>query len=244
MKYRLAFVATLAALPLSSALAGPADYVYVPGVTYGEREIDFKAGAWKKSGEDRLSASSIGFGYGVTQRWFTEVYQKYERAGGESTHVDAWEWENKFQLTEQGEYPVDVGLIVELERPRDRSEGNEVRFGPLFQTEFGKLQLNGNVLFERHYGADSPQRMETGYQWQAKYRWKQELEFGFQGFGDLGKWNHWDPADERSHRMGPAVFGKIALGGGKAVRYNAAWLAGASTAAPNHNFRMQVEYEF
>jgi len=53
-----------------------------------------------------------------------------------------------------------------------------------------------------------------------------------------------DPADQRSHRMGPAVFGKIPLGNRQAIRYNAAWLLGASTNAPSQTFRMQVEYEF
>jgi len=44
--------------------------------------------------------------------------------------------------------------------------------------------------------------------------------------------------------MGPAVFGKIGLGGREAIRYNAAWLVGVSDAAENSTFRMQVEYEF
>jgi hypothetical protein len=245
MNQRMASAIVLAAFPLCAAAFGPSDYIYLPGVTYGEHEIDFKSGAWKqKSGENPLSASSIGYGYGVTQRWFTELYSKYERPAGETTHFDAWEWENKFQLTETGEYPVDTGLIVELERPKDRGEGYEFRFGPLFQTEIGKVQLNGNLLFERHYRADAAPPMQFGYQWQVKYRWQPKLELGFQGFGELGQWNHWDSAEERSHRIGPAIFGKLALGNRQAIRYNAAWLVGASTSAPSHNLRLQVEYEF
>ena len=245
MNPRVAFAVALAAFPLCGAAFGPSDYVYLPSVTYGEHEIDFKSGAWKqKTGENPLSASSIGYGYGITQRWFTEFYSKYEHPGGETTHFDAWEWENKFQLTETGEYPVDAGLIVELERPKDRSEGYEVRFGPLFQTEMGKVQLNGNLLFERHYRTDAAPPLQFGYQWQVKYRWQPKLELGFQGFGELGQWNHWDPAEERSHRIGPAIFGKLALGNRQAIRYNAAWLVGASTNAPSHNLRLQVEYEF
>jgi hypothetical protein len=237
--------AVLAAiLPLSAMAVGPADYVFLPGVEYGEREIDLKFGSQKRRGEDRLSAASLGFGYGVTQRWFTEFYQKYERTGDEGMHVDAWEWENKLQLTEPGQYPIDAGVIIEVERPKDRTEGYEARFGPLFQTEMGKLQLNGNLLFERHYRAETQERTEFGYQWQIKYRWQQQFEFGLQGFGEFGKWNQWDPADQRSHRMGPAVFGKIPLGNRQAIRYNAAWLLGASTSAPKQTFRMQVEYEF
>jgi hypothetical protein len=234
----------VAIFPLATAYAGPADYVFLPGVSYDEREIDFKSGTWRKSGEERQSAASIGFGYGVTERWFTEIYRKYERAGDEGTHFDAWEWENKFQLTETGQYPVDVGLILEIEKPQDRTEGYELRFGPLFQTEYGKLQLNGNLVFEQHYRSDSTQRSQLSYQWQAKYRWQPAFEFGMQGFGDFGSWNHWDPVADISHRLGPAVFGKFPLGGRQAIRYNAAWLIGASGNAPRNNFRAQIEYEF
>ena len=237
--YALVFVCA----PLA-AIAGPADYVFMPGVTYGEREIDFKAGTWKQKGEDRFSAASIGFGYGITQNWFSEIYRKYEREGAEGTHFDAWEWENKFQLTEPGQYPVDAGFILEIERPQDHAEGYEVVFGPLFQTEAGQFQFNGNVLFEQHYRSDSAQRALLSYQWQLKYRWRPELEVGAQGFGNFGSWNHWDAVGERAHRLGPAVFGKIALGNRQAIRYNAAWLIGTSGDAPTRNFRVQVEYEF
>jgi hypothetical protein len=245
MRRAFVYIVALALLPHSVHAFGPADYVHLPAVTYGEHEIDIKAGNWKKTDEGRLRAWSIGYGYGVTQRWFTELYGKYESIAGERiTKFDAWEWENKFQLTEQGQYPVDVGFILELERPRTRSEGYEVKLGPLFQTEVGKVQLNGNPLFQRKIRADTPQHTEFGYQWQAKYRWKPEFEFGLQGFGETGKWNHWDPADERTHRLGPAIFGKLPLGGHQALRYNAAWLIGATSGAPRNAFRAQVEFEF
>jgi hypothetical protein len=241
MRSVVAIAVLAAAMPLAAS-AGPSDYVYMPGVTYGEREIDFKTGSWLKNA--RESAASVGFGYGATQYWFTEIYRKYESSSDEGTHFDAWEWENKFQLTETGQYPVDLGFILEIERPADTHEGYEVRFGPLFQTETGKIQLNGNLIFEQHYRSDTAQRAELGYQWQAKYRWQPRFEFGFQGFGDLGSWNHWDAMTETSHRLGPAVFGKLDLGNRRAIRYNAAWLAGTSGAAPKNNFRAQVEYEF
>jgi hypothetical protein len=34
------------------------------------------------------------------------------------------------------------------------------------------------------------------------------------------------------------------LGNKQAIKYNAAWLLGASSAAPDHTFRLQAEYEF
>lgn len=224
--------------------AEPADYIYTPAVEYGEKEIDFKAGTARKGDEPRESAASIGFGYGAKEWWFTEFYLKYKRENNDGTKQDAVEWENKFQLTETGEYPVDVGFLVEIERPRDHAEGWEVKWGPLFQTDFGRIQLNANALFKRNYRVEGLSETQFLYQWQAKYRWLPQFEFGLQGFGEMGRWDHWATEAERSHRVGPAVFGKLPLGGRRAIRYNAAWLLGASTAAPDHTFRMQVEYEF
>src|SRR5689334_7031760 len=98
----------LTVVPLS-ALAGPADYVYTPNVEYGERELDFKIGNQQGGGQERLTAASLGLGFGVTERWFTVFYAKYEKPGGAGTRFDAFEWENRFQLTETNRYPVDAG---------------------------------------------------------------------------------------------------------------------------------------
>ena len=238
-----ASTALTAVLLSNYAIAGPADYVYTPSVTYGEREIDFKSGTVKKSQEDRVSAASIGFGYGATENWFTELYVIYKRENG-TTNFDAFEWENKFQLTQTGQYPIDIGFITEIERPKDRSEGYEIKFGPLFQTEFGKTQLNANVLFQRNYRSDTSNAMKLGYQWQAKYRLMPIFEFGLQGFGELGIWNRIAPRAEQSHLLGPAIFGKIALGGRQVIKYNAAVLTDVSAAKHSTTFRTQVEYEF
>ncbi|MGB7816007.1 MAG: hypothetical protein WBL28_06635 [Methylotenera sp.] len=235
----------LCTLYIGNVAAGPADYVFTPTVEQGEKEIDFKFGTAKQQDGTRKTVATLGFGYGATEYWFTELYLKREREGSE--RLTLAEWENKFQLTETGKYAVDIGLITEIEAPL--SNGNEpweFKVGPLFQTEFGKVQLNGNVLFERKFGGDSDEDhvTEMGYQWQAKYRWKPALEFGAQGFGEMGEWNHWDNSNDQNHRIGPAVFGKFALANKHAIKYNTAWLFGASKAAPNNTFRLQIEYEF
>jgi hypothetical protein len=124
--YATILVAGALLSPLS-AHAGPSDYVYTPTVEYGEKEIDFKYGSAKKGDTPRESAASIGFGYGAKEWWFTELYLKYKRENGEATKYDAVEWENKFQLTETGKYPVDISFLVEIERPKVHAEGWEVK---------------------------------------------------------------------------------------------------------------------
>lgn len=233
----------------ASAFAAPNEYVYPATVEPGEREIDFKFGT--RNSKDRsndASAASIGFGYGVNEHWFTEVYLKYARGPGGPTEFDAIEWENRFQLTETGKYPIEVGFLVEIERPQDRSEGYELKWGPLFQTDIGKTQWNANFLIERNYNADTPSYATAYYQLQGKYRYAREFEFGFQGFGDLGRWDDWYPARNQGHRFGPAVFGKLSLDNKQAIKYNAAYLMGKNSidgeGVRGNTFRMQLEYEF
>jgi len=237
-----ALAAATGMLWLQSALAGPADYVYTPTVVAGEREIDFKAGS--ADADPRRSAAMLGLGYGANDWWFTEAYLKYAKEGSASARYDAFEWENKFQLTETGKYPFEFGLLAEVEIPRDRDEGFELKAGTLLQTELGKIQLNGNLLFENHFRSTEPSRWEMGYQWQVKYRWQRSFEYGLQGFGEMGEWNDWESFDAQSHKAGPAVFGMFRVSERTSIRYNAAWLIGWSESAPHNTARLQIEYEF
>jgi hypothetical protein len=124
-------------------------------------------------------------------------------------------WENRFQLTETGRYPVDLGFLLEIEHPRDRSEGWEVRWGPLFQADLGaSVAANLNLLIEKHYGTDNPERAELRYQWQLRYRW------------------------------GPAVFGRVKGGQRNTLEWNAGVLFGLTDASPRNQLRLQAEYEF
>ena len=236
----------LGSLVSTTVLAGPADYVYTPTVEYGEREIDFKYGTETPPNAERKTVTSLGLGYGATEYWFTEIYLKRELEGNDG--ITLAEWENKFQILETGKYPIDLGFIVELEAPVNASAPNEIKVGPLLQSEVGKVQLNLNLLFERAFGMANengePFPTEFGYQWQIKYRLKPAFEFGLQGFGEMGEWNKWSNESEQIHKVGPAIFGKIPLGNREAIKYNAALLKGASTAAPDTTFRLQVEYEF
>ena len=71
------------------------------------------------------------------------------------------------------------------------------------------MQVNFNPLLANISRAVEGNGTYLRYQWQVRYRWKEALDFGAQGFGEMGRWNHLDPTDEQSHRLGPAIFGKI-----------------------------------
>ena len=232
MKLQHAVAAGWLALAAGAASAGPAAYVHTPIVEYGEREIELKWGNAKSEGS-RQHQTVVGYGMGLKPWWFAEVNLAYEGGSEQHTSYAAFEIENIFQLTETGRHAFDAGLLLEIERPRDHAEGYEIKFGPLLQTELGRVQLNGNLLFERHVRAAEPGETETVYEWQAKYRWRPGLEPGVQGFGE-----------EHSHILGPALFGKLSLGARQALKYDVAYLAAASHSAPDHTLRLRLEYEF
>ena len=246
LKMKLAMVATgsLCLFAGVSAVAGPNDYIRTPTVEYGEREIDFKSGYQRNRDGSSESATSIGYGFTPQTWWFTEFYAKYAKPPGESQSFDAWEWENRFQLTESGKYPVDVGFLLEIERPKDRTEGYEITYGPMFQAEWGKIQGNFNIFIQKHVRATETFDTELHYQMQIKYRNSEQLEWGVQGFGNVGQWDRWNSASKQEFKVGPALFGKIKTGTKEAIKWNAALLVGTTNATPNTTLRIQTEYEF
>ncbi len=240
-------VPAMAALCLFSdgwSIAGPNDYVKTPTVEYGEREIDFKSGVQRHRDGSTESANSLGYGFTPTSWWFTEIYAKYARPAGKRSSFDAWEWENRFQLTETGKYPVDVGFLLEIERPKDRAEGYELTYGPMFQMEWGRIQGNLNVFIQKHVRATQAFDTELHYQLQLKYRDSETLEWGTQALGNVGRWDHWSPASQQELKIGPALFGKFRTGSKAAIKWDTGLLAGTTNATPKTTLRLQAEYEF
>lgn len=243
---------TRSALPLSllalalglgttgSALAGPADQVYLPIVEKGETEFEL-AGGYRSfgSGPDE-HALKFELAYGVTNRWKTELVLEYAAEDGNPGKLEAWEWENIILLTEQGKYWADVGVFAEYENVF--ADGpDEIKIGPMLQKEVGPTIANLNLLFAREVGTGASHDTELDYTWQLKWRGKQALEWGLQGFGGFGVLDHLGDGDK--HSIGPALFGVQRLANGNKFAYNGAVLAGLNSAAPDLTVRFQLEYE-
>lgn len=240
--------ATLAMLALcgSARAVDASTYLLLPTVTLGEREIDLRYGDGSSGPLARGERNAgLGFGMGVSERWFSELSVQYRGIHGQPTGFDAVEWENIVQLAEQDEWNVDVGLLLEIERPKDPREGISLRMGPLLQKEFGRFQLNANALVSRHFQTAEFVAVQWRYQLQAKYRYSPPLEFGLQAFGNLSTSAHvWVPYEHQAHRIGPVVMGKFTVGNERSLLYNAAFLFGTTDHSPDRTFRLQLEYEF
>jgi hypothetical protein len=229
-------------LQAPSAQANPADKVYLPTVVQGEWELELRGGLqkWHDHDDDRERQFVLDVGYALTSWWKSELAVGVMRLPGTSTRRDELEWENIFALTEPGENWLDVGLFAEL--ARDYAEGrNVVAIGPMFQKEFGQLQANANLLFERQLGTHAEPGAEIDYAWQLKWRGNPRFEPGVQGFGTIGRTN--DFVRETEQKIGPAFFSQVVLGARHKIKFDAAILFGLNRNTPDTTIRFNLEYE-
>lgn len=240
---RILALASMALFVQQQAAAGTGYYLVSTYPNEGQRTVDFKYWNAKPSGRPPRSSPEIGLGYNVTSRWYTELTAEWFKLSPHSHHLAALEWQNDFMLTE-GQYPFDLALHTNVERALDGSGEIGVEVGPVLQTEIGRTQLNLNLFLEREYRVPVSEPMQFKYQWQVKYRWIEKLQFGVQGFGELGEWNNWLPRGQQSHRAGPALFGTWILPGGHAWKYEAAYLIGTNSARNAKSVAMRIQYAY
>ena len=239
---RLALAGLIAAAA-AAARADPGYYVVTAYDNEGQRTIDLRYWTVKKPGKAAKLWPEVGVGYGVTSRWHTELLASFIGTADTATRLDDWQWQNDLLLT-QGQYPFDLAIHANLIRAADSNEGYALEIGPVLQTDVGRTQLNANLFFERSYRTDEPSPTLLKYQWQIKHRWRPALQFGLQGFGELGQWDDWAARERQSHRAGPAIFGTLPLGTLRSVIYQAAILKGQINGRNGTMFSTRVQLAF
>ena len=229
-------------LPLGAA-ADPGYYLVSVYENEGEKSVDFRYWTVKFPGSPEVIWPEIGFGYGVTRRWYTEVYASYIGSAGQATRLSTWNWQNDYMLT-QGQYPFDLALHTNLYFNQGAGSGYALEFGPALQTEIGRTQINANLVFERGFGQTANRPTQLKYQWQVKHRYRPLFEFGLQGFGEVGEWDQWAPRSRQSHRLGPMIAGTWTLGGKQAIKYQLAWLKGGIYTVNGYMLSSRIQYLF
>ena len=216
------------------------DKIYSPMVEYKELEFetrgkyDYDHRADRNAGFQEL----FGVGYGFTQRFAAEGYMEVEREPEEDTNVQAFSLEGRYQLTEQGEYWIDPGLYLEVERDIQEN-AYQVEGKILLEKSTGPLTHTLNIIFEREGLGSEGSDVEWGTAFKSRYRMAPEFEPGFELFDNLGEIPDMGGWSEQEHSIGPAIYGKIF---GK-IKYELAYLFGISTEAPDQTVRWTVEYE-
>jgi hypothetical protein len=218
--------------------------VYSPYVELGELEIEYR-GSYAfddRATKDDKQKHKLGVGYGILERWFLEVYGQWENHPGtsdEDTAYEATEIENKFQLSEQGEYFVDLGFLVENEFAAQSGGHDEFKPVLLLQKDWDRWTHRANPFMEYKYGGEEEDEWEAGVAWSTTYRAETWFEPGVEVH-----WNHGDldesrSFDEQEFQLGPVIYGKI----GEYLKYDVGYLIGASDDSPDGELKWIFEFE-
>ncbi len=225
--------------------AQAADYkVYSPLIIKGENELELRAyNAWGTNpASGAKQALKLAFGHSFTDWWASELYATAEQEPGESLKLEELEWENRFQLTPQGKYWVDVGLLNENEIPRFNRDPYEIKFGPTFSKDFYHFTALLNLLATHQYGTNAASGVGLEYRARLEYRWRRTfspiIEAYGQPAGRIG--NYGRPRNA----IGPGVTGQFPLSAGKSLRYGAVALFGTNGKAADTTLVLRLEYEF
>jgi len=218
--------------PLAFADGLVVDRIYDPYVQPLETEFEWRSVIQSDDDLGDPQKHSLGVGRGWTDRWATELYLIGIKADGESISVNAFELEAKWQLTEQGEFAFDWGVVFELERETD-DDVWEMSTTLISTRDFGKWTGTANVGLIYEWGSGIDDEIESLLRLQARYRYKESLE----------------PAVELhmgqdTVALGPSLSGLNRLSPGKKFRWEAGVFFGLDNKSPDQTFKIGFEYEF
>ena len=248
-----AVVIAAAGLIVSFGLSRPAyaeKHVYSPIVQKGEWEIE-TTGVYDldhRKDKNVVQEYKNAIGYGVTDRWATEFYGEFERQSKEDgngntkpfsvkfTHL---EWENRYQLTEQGQYWLDAGLYFAYEIPVREKDPGKIEGKILLEKSTQNFTHATNIIFNKEVGGGTTEETTAGVSWSSRYRLSKYFQPGFEYWIDFGQMNKHLPYDKQSHQVGPVFYGRLT----KHIKYDVGYLFGMSDAAPKGELKWILEYE-
>lgn len=233
-RHRLPLVViTTLLLPAMAAADGVIVHkVYDPYVQPLETELEWRLVDHDNSSNPVAQLQSLGFGRSLSDRVAIEAYAIAQKGPGEHLSVDTYELEVKWQLTEQGEYAVDWGLLFELERGTEENAWDLSTY-LLAARDFGRVTAMANLGLIYEQGAFIRSEFETTLRAQVRYRLKEIFEPAIELH--MG---------EDTQAIGPAITGLVRMPSGKKLRWELGVFAGLDNKSPDQTIKANLEFEF
>lgn len=207
------------------------DRVYDPYVQPLESEIEWRS-VYQSDDIHDLQKHMLGVGRSFSDRWEAEVYAAWTRGMGDDLAFDLFEIEAKRQLTEQGEYAFDWGVVFDLERKAD-SDIWDASATLVSARDFGRWTAVGNLTLAYEEGAGVNDEFETALHLQTRYRYRESFEPGLELH--IG---------QNTSVLGPAFTGTVRLTPGHKLNWEAGMFWAVDDESPDRVARLNLEYEF
>ncbi len=204
------------------------DKIYHPYVQALEREIEYRM-----ISADDETAYRLGLGKSFSDRLFVELYLTGSNKKNQSDlDIDSYELETKWQLTEQGEYYADWGVVVELEKQKNIAAW-ELSTGLLVEKEWGKWVGTANFWAIYEWGDRLNDELESVLALQSRYRYSRYFEPAIEFY-----------SGEQTRGIGPVALGELRFGKGKKLKWEAGAIIGLDAKTPDTTWRFLTEFEF
>ncbi|MCF7982154.1 MAG: hypothetical protein K9K86_09215 [Pseudomonadales bacterium] len=210
------------------------DKIYHPYVDALEQEVEYRMLFQDDQPglSDDLQLHRLSYGHSIGARWFGEIYLVGVKSDDESFEVTAYELEAKWQLTEQGEFWADWGLLFEIEEETDLDIW-EFSTGLLVEKEWGQWSSTANFIVTQEWGKDIEDELETALGVQLRYRYSRQLEPAVEIY-----------KGEDTFALGPVLMGDINTGIRRNLHWETGFIFALDDKSPNQTVRLLLEYEF
>ncbi|PKM10705.1 MAG: hypothetical protein CVV13_12055 [Gammaproteobacteria bacterium HGW-Gammaproteobacteria-3] len=210
------------------------DKVYHPYVHTLEKELEYRAIAQNdnKNNLDDEQKHRLGFRYSPSNLYYVELYALAEDKNNENFRLNAFEVESKIQLTEQGEYWADWGLLFELVKDKNQNTWNLAN-SVLFEKEFSDWIMTANLALEYEWGENIKDEVEGSLALQARYRLSRFLEPAVELY-----------SNEDTLGIGPVLTGQVRLAPMKKLHWESGVIFGLRNKTPDATLRVLLEFSF
>ncbi len=219
---------------LAQADGASIDKVYHPYVDAMEHELEYRVLAQDKQPGLYTSAQihQLSLGTSFSDRWFGEAYIIGEKSRDGNFEIEAYELELKWQLTEQGEFFADWGLLFEYETETE-VDIEEFSVALLTEKEWGRWSGTANLFLIQEWGGDIEDELESVLSLQARYRYSSFFEPGLEFY-----------KGQTATGLGPVIQGDINTGIRKKLHWEAGYILGLDNDSPDQSLRFLLEFEF
>ena len=246
MRKRLVSLCRLSGLLLTIAVPCAAladnfsvDKVYHPYVQPLERELEARA-LWihdDNNDLDGIQVYRLGLGAALSERLFGEFYLIGTKGADRGTsleayELEAYELEMKWQLTEQGEYFADWGLLFELEAERN-NDVRELATSLLVEKELGQWTGTLNLAGIYEWGDDIDDELESRLAAQLRYRYSRYFEPAVELY-----------SGQTAKGVGPVALGDVRFSGRRKLHWELGLIFGLDNESPDQTLRAMLEFEF
>jgi len=227
------FSSFLLLISVCFSVSAEIDRVYHPYVEAYKSEIEYRMlyKNDKNPVRDGTQIHRLSFGHSLTERFSMEAYAIAKNLPTKSFSIDAYELEGKLQLTEQGEFWSDWGLLFELERDTEINKW-ETGLGVLWEKEWGDIVTTANFFIDYEFGSGVQNEFETAFHSQVKYRWSRYFEPAIELY-----------MDEETRGLGPIFLGSKKVGVNK-IKWELGFIFSFDDKTANQNLRFHLDYEF